>query len=421
MRIPLVLATHADPVAANLEENDDLLRVVSRDGCLCGYGEPWRPQMSDSDRDAIKNIFSTAPQPQQPILLPDPADVSRMRFEGIAAQAWEHPLDRAALNALRKVPGFDAALKKLFGAFSERSLRLLFLANAVKVGPVQFARINAMVDESCAVLDMKRPDVFIAQNPIVNAGAIGVDDPFIVLNSSLLDLMDDEELRFVIGHELGHIKSDHALYKTMLRLLLQMTLGRVMPVAGLAILGLVMALREWDRKSELSADRAGLLASQRPEAALSAQMKMAGGGRTAEMNLDAFIQQAEDYNSAGDARDSALRLLHALGRTHPFPVVRLAELKKWAETGSYRQILAGNYPREDDEGSTYADVSDAAESYREKATDTEDPLARLLQDIGSTVTDAGAALRDFFTGKRRDDGEDAGESDGQENDNDTKP
>lgn len=375
--------------------------------------------MSDIDRDAIKNIFN-ASQPVQPAL-PDPESVTRTRLSGISPHAWEHPLDRAALNALRKVPGFDAVLKKLFGAFSERSLRLLFLANAVKVGPRQFARVDAMVDESCAVLDMKRPDVFIAQNPVVNAGAIGVDDPFIVLNSSVLELMDDDELRFVIGHELGHIKSDHALYKTMLRLLLRMTIGRLLPGAGLAIFGLVMALREWDRKSELSADRAGLLAGQSPAAALSAHMKMAGGGQTDQMNLDAFVEQAEAYRADGDARDSALRLVHALGRTHPFPVIRLAELKAWVDSGEYADIISGNYPREGEDPSTYDDVSEAAESYRVALTESDEPLAKLLHDIGSTLTDAGAALRDFFTGRRgeaEDEDPDKPEADGDTDETD---
>jgi Zn-dependent protease with chaperone function len=130
--------------------------------------------------------------------------------------------------------------------------------------------------------------------------------PFIILNSGTVALLDDEELAYIIGHELGHILSDHVLYRTMTILLLNLaTMG--FPVVGLAARAVLVALLEWYRKSELSSDRAGLLSVQDPEIAMRTMLKMAGGGKSSETNLQEFIQQAEDYRQTATSRTRSTR------------------------------------------------------------------------------------------------------------------
>ena len=376
-----------------------------------------------SERDEIKAIFAAmSGQPSaesgpdkgaeqgpksEPNAQRDPPRVVRGLhiLEGIDPRAWEHPADRAALNALRKVPGFDQVVRKIFGIVSERSLRLLYLANAVKVGPRQYRRVWQAYEDCLAVLDVPGepgkpgvPDLFITQTAVVNAGAIGVDDPFIVLHSGTVDLLDDEELRFVIGHELGHIRSGHALYKTMLGIILRFTLLRMSTLAGLATLGITLALREWSRKSELSADRAGLLCLQSPEAAFRVQMKMAGGRHVDQMDVGAFIEQAEEYERGGDLRDSALKLMALLGQTHPFPALRLAALKAWVDDGGYAAVLAGQYPLRDTPtapGTVYDDVTATTEHYRKAAREGAGAeIGRFFSEVGAGLAEAGSALRD---------------------------
>jgi Zn-dependent protease with chaperone function len=263
--------------------------------------------------------------------------MSRTELLGLSPRAYEHPADRAALVALRRVPGFDTVVRKLLGSIGDRSLRYAFLASSVRVSEEQFPEIHNSFLEACRVLDVSPvPELYVAQTPIVNAGAVGVDKPFIVINSGTVSLMSPEELQFILGHELGHVISGHVLYKTMLRLLLRMTtLAFAIPLGGAALYAITTALLEWDRKSELSADRAGLLAVQDPELALRVNMKLAGGGRAEQMNIDAFIAQAEEYKNSGSVVDGVVKLLNLIGRTHPFPVLRLAELKKWVESGDY--------------------------------------------------------------------------------------
>lgn len=339
---------------------------------------------------------------------PDRTKSGRKILHGISARAYEHPADKAAMAALRRVPGFDLVLRKLIGFIGERSLRFLYMASAVRVNEGQFPRVCAIYDECLEILDIEtRPELYVAQTPIVNAGAVGVDKPFIVLNSGTIELFDDDELRLVIGHELGHIMSDHSLYKTMLGILLRMSLLRVgVPLTALALFGIIVALKEWDRKSELSGDRAGLLCLQDPRKAYQVHMRMAGGSKVDRMSIDEFIKQAEDYEAAGDVVDGVFKIMNLLRQSHPFHVIRLAQLKRWVDAGGYESVLGGDYPRRDadEEGSVYEEVADGAKSYRESYSKSKDPLMKFFQEVsdaGSSVlgkvSDAAGTARGWFS------------------------
>ena len=119
---------------------------------------------------------------------------------------------------------------------------------------------------------------------------------------------------------------------------------------------------EWSRKAELSADRAGLLATQDPAVAIRVQMQMASGGHLADLDTTSFLAQGQEYLDAGDLRDSVLKLLLIENRSHPFAVVRAAELRRWVDSGDYTRLLSGDYPRREDDDD--AKVSDAAQGGR---------------------------------------------------------
>ena len=258
--------------------------------------------------------------------------------------------------------------------------------------------------DGCYILDLPTvPELFISQNPLVNAMTLGADKPFIVITSGMVDLMDPEEMRFVIGHELGHALSGHAVYRTMLFHLLNL----VTRIAWLPIVlpakGIIWALEEWYRKSELSCDRAGLLAGQDVEAARRALMKTAGGSRLGELSHDAFHQQAHEYDAVPDVRDGLLKLLQLQGNTHPFAVIRFAELDRWAADGDYRNILAGNYPRrEDDPDASVGDeVKAAARAYQDSWNRSSDPLIGAVRGVAETAASTGQRI--FGNRNRRDD------------------
>jgi Zn-dependent protease with chaperone function len=321
-----------------------------------------------------------------------------VRLVDLSPRAYEHPADRAALSALRKVRGFDQMLHWLSGVFGGRSPRLLAMASMVRVDPKQFPTIHRLIQDCATNLDLPEvPEAFVNCDPNPNATTVGIDKPFLVLTSSLIDLLDEEELRFVIGHELGHILSGHAVYRSMLNALL--TLSRrifFLPVGYLGLRALVSALEEWYRKSEISCDRAGVLAAQDPAAALRAHMKLAGGSRLGEMDITSFLEQAREYDAQGDLRDGALKLLSLQGQLHPFAVIRAAELRKWVEGGDYQRILGGDYPRrgQEHEASVGDDAREAAKSYKQTMDDSADALIGVLRSIGDEASSVGQRVAD---------------------------
>jgi Zn-dependent protease with chaperone function len=314
---------------------------------------------------------------------------ARRILRDIHPSSWEHPADRAALAALRRLPGFDEVLRKVFGIFGEKPIRLAFQANAVRVSEKQFPDVWERYLEVLETLDSPPHDLFVSQTPLVNAGAYGMDKPFIVLNSGSIRLLNDDELTYLLGHELGHIMSGHVLYRTMTVLLLQLaSLG--FPIVGLAARAILMALLEWSRKAELSCDRAGLLAVQNPDATLRSFMKLAGGGKPEENDLNEFLNQADEYRKSGDVADIVFKVLNLLGTTHPFHVLRAAEVRDWIEAGEYDRILRGEYRKRTDDQPPYAeDLAEAARAYREEATD-------VMKQFGDAIREARDRFAESF-------------------------
>jgi Zn-dependent protease with chaperone function len=220
-----------------------------------------------------------------------PARRGRIRFPDISSRAYEHPADRGALVALRSIPGFDSVLKAISSAIGERSIRLLYLASATRVSPRQYPDIHEMLNECATTLDLQPvPEMFIEQDPSPSAMAIGLDKPIIVISTGMLQLTDDEGLRFIIGHEVGHVLSGHAVYRTMLLALINVAATIAwLPIGAWSIRAIILGLNEWFRKSELSCDRAGLLCSQDPSAALRAHASLAGARNPNDMDVAGAI------------------------------------------------------------------------------------------------------------------------------------
>ncbi len=323
-----------------------------------------------------------------------PTDRPRKILTGIAPVSWEHPADRAALQGLRAVPGFDTAVKKILAFIGgEQGVRLIFQANAVKVGPKQFPRLHSMLADVKTTLDWEKDvELYVSQTPIANAMAVGFDEPFIVIHSGTMSLLNDDEQRVVIGHELGHVMSGHALYHTILYLIVLFGFANLPFLAGLALLPIRLALMEWYRKSELSSDRAGLLACQNREDSLRLNMKFAGGGDTSAMDLDVYMEQAKEYAEGGGPLDTIYKILNTLDLDHPFSSMRAAELQKWIDEGEYDKIVVdGQYTHrgaEAEDRPLTRDIGEAAEYYGREAKETVGQVLEAAKKAGQAFTQA---------------------------------
>jgi Zn-dependent protease with chaperone function len=316
-------------------------------------------------------------------------------YTGISSEAFKHPLDQQAEDALKSFPGFDLLARRFVEYLYERPQQIFLMGNSIKVGPRQYSSIYGIFRECLKDLDItSEPTLYINQSPLVNSYALGQDKPYIVVNSELLELLTEDEVRSVIAHELGHIKCHHTLLIQMAiwvmgaaSILGEMTLG----LGNLISTGLIYAFYEWRRKAELSADRAAMLVMDDLNPIVHSMMKMAGGTRkyNHECSLEEFIKQADEYQELDrDSLNQVYKFLIYNGGngnflTHPFPVERLHYIRNWAGSEEYLEIKKGNYKRAGAEGSVDVKVEtkeSEVESLRHEIEELQAEIDRLKQN-----------------------------------------
>ncbi|MGI8788450.1 MAG: M48 family metallopeptidase [Pyrinomonadaceae bacterium] len=270
------------------------------------------------------------------------------KFADLSKHEYIHPADSRALAALRAIPGVDSGLKKLLAVTGESAIRVMFMASAVKVTPKQCPDLHAKLQIACTTLGVDMPELYIQQNPVVNAFTGGVERPIIVLHTSLIERLTDEETLAVIAHEVGHIHAEHVLYLTAARLieaLANASAARLIPgsdiIKFLISAGISSALLAWARRAELSCDRAALLVTQDPHVIGRTMMKLAGGTFASKIDYDLFLEQAKEFQKNYDEKklDKFWADLLNAGLTHPFPIWRVSEILKWVEDGQYAELM----------------------------------------------------------------------------------
>lgn len=277
------------------------------------------------------------------------SDEPHKKFAELNKHDYIHPADSRALSALRAIPGIDSALKKLLAVTGESAIRVIFMASAVRVTPEQCPDLHAKLQVACTTLGVDMPDLFVQQNPTVNAFTGGVERPVIVLHSSLIERLTDEEVLAVVAHEVGHIHAEHVLYLTAARLIEAIANGALFasPLAGIVkqLLSGTMraALLAWARRAELSCDRAALLVTQDPHIIGRTMMKLCGGTYASKVDYEQFLAQARDFQKNYDekALDRFWADIITSGLSHPFPVWRVSEILKWVDSGEYRRLMTG--------------------------------------------------------------------------------
>jgi Zn-dependent protease with chaperone function len=324
------------------------------------------------------------------------------RLAGISPKAYEHPADRAATAALQSIPMLDTVVRTLIEFGYERALRQQFLAASVRLGEDQLPATWADWNAVCARLDLpERYDLYLTQFPIANAAAIGSGTPMVVVNSRTLELLDELEVRTVLGHEAGHILSDHVLYRTALIILLSLSGAARLPVlAGLPLLGVQMALLEWFRAAELSCDRAATLVTRDPLVTCRTMLVLAGGMSSRKLNLDAFVRQASEYEDWKSGWDRINRLRTELFLTHSYPVRRVKEVMAWVRSGDYDRILAGEYATRDQTADPRKEAGDAVEYYTERFRGFLKDAGAGMDKAGDRVADAAERVQDWLRTQR---------------------
>lgn len=317
----------------------------------------------------------------------------RHRFPQIDPSAWEHPSDRAALDTLRQVPGFEAVLRTTIGRLQDAIALRRFLAQARPADEAhpRVARLWAEVQE---VLDPPEPvPLYVGESEAINGFTVGVRQPHVVLTSQAVAKLRPDQIQAILAHELGHVLSGHVLYKTVVRTL-DATRWWVLPGgANLALTGpLLLALFAWDRASELSADRAELLVVQDLEASLSLLRALEGPVRE---KMEARYRRIAEVSQVG--ADVLQKLDEAFAR-HPPIERRMAELQAWHGSETYQAILAGDYPRRDPDAlrapgleERVASLRDGLQAQLGEAGEAGSRLQAQANRLGDRLAEQGAA------------------------------
>lgn len=261
---------------------------------------------------------------------------------GLKADQFRHPLDLEATNSLKQLPGLDLIIRNLLGPVAEQFFYLENIASSILVGEQQLPWLHKLLIEACRVLDLEPPQLYVRQHPVPNAYTFAMrgKQPFIVMHTSLIELLTPEEIQAVVAHELGHLKCDHGVYLTLANILV-LAAGQL-PGGTLITQGLQTQIMTWVRCAEFTCDRAALLATQDPKIMMSVLMKLTGGSPSlvGQLNLDAFIAQARAYDEVSKTEiGDMLKQLQTAQLSHPVPVLRAREIDDWARSQNYQTLL----------------------------------------------------------------------------------
>lgn len=266
---------------------------------------------------------------------------------------FQHPLDRETTGILKNIDKFRPVIATL-NMYVEHSMKYHHVSSCVQVSEKQYPSLYRAFVRSAQALDVRKmPTLFIETVSEINAYASGIEHYSMTLNSALMDILTERELMAIIGHELGHVKCDHMFYNTFtyfVRYFGSSVTGVIPPPFNSVLdLSVQLALLEWSRRAEFSADRAALLATQDIEAVTQALGKIAGYSKTLSdpISIEALREQANSFEEYVDDNWMAkfIKVQSMLSMTHPYTVLRVKEIAAWAESDHYKQIMSGNYQK----------------------------------------------------------------------------
>lgn len=260
----------------------------------------------------------------------------------IPAYNYIHPEDKAALENLENIPMFTTCLKAFMKFLPEQYLHGMNMAQKIRLGPEQLPHIYNLLPPICDVLDIPEPEFYLEMNPAPNAYTYGDSKVFLTVTSGLLEYLDEDEVTAVIAHECGHIACHHVLYHTMATMLLNFGSKVLGPVSALSV-PLQLALLRWQRRSELSADRAAAVYTKGSESVVETMIRLAGGPKsiTENVNMELYCQQADAYTKMIEESEWNMMLqgVAIMNQNHPFLAVRTKEIINWCKGDQFRKIL----------------------------------------------------------------------------------
>lgn len=260
----------------------------------------------------------------------------------VNSSLYLHESDKAALQALKSIPGFTQLLKAYMGVWNERHWHIINMSSNLKLSEKQMSKYYNMLPPICEKLGIDVPELYLKLDVVPNSYTYGDTKPFIVITSGLLETLPDELIPTVLAHECGHIACHHVLYTTMGSMILNGMI-KATGLTSLVTVPIQVAFAYWMRCSELSADRVAAICDGSPDKMIEVCMHLAGYDKDilADANVDAFMEQALAYKEMikDNKWDKTLEFLYLAQVDHPLNAVRAYECKQWSESEQYKHIL----------------------------------------------------------------------------------
>ncbi len=254
------------------------------------------------------------------------------------AREYAHPMDSVIINFLDN-PAINAVFKELVNASASVSWGGV-LASGVPVNENTYPQIDKLIKECCHTLHIKQPYVVVSSSApgLLNAMTMGSDEePYIVLSPLLVKTMNENRLKYIIGHECGHIAMGHVTYHTVLNI--AKNFAAEVPLVGpiLQKYG-TLPMQAWSRRSEISADRAGLLCCGNAEDAKRALLQL----EMPFMDIEIFDINEYIENSNKFLGNGVLRKIGEYEHSHPLIPKRIEAIDLFSNSNKYQRLI-GNF------------------------------------------------------------------------------
>lgn len=265
------------------------------------------------------------------------------RMENLRTCDYIYPEEDSLFNQISK----ESHLNKMMGKIVALDISISALpqaqANLFRVTKKSCPKVNALFELAKARLNLSEEiPLFIRPSFDFNAHAYGGTSPFIIINSSFIKNCSDENVLFVLGHELGHLKGDHIVHQRTVGMLIDQIITRT-GIGTYLTQGICLMLYNWIRTMEYSADRAGAIASGGPDNAIYGIQTLLGVHeklKGVHVTGEDLLEQCNAYQEENESIVSKLVMLnYILKSSQPWLVDRIRVLNKWKESGEFEALV----------------------------------------------------------------------------------
>lgn len=247
---------------------------------------------------------------------------------------FAHPVDAAIIKTLD-----NPAINTIFNKIVQTSIDAtwgLSLATGIHIGPNTYPELYKIIIECADKLGIPIPYVVISdQIKGINACTAGTNQfSFIAISSMLPLIMNIEELKFIIGHECGHLALGHVVYHTAINMV--GSVSELLPIVGDVISKTItFPLNAWSRRSEISADRAGLICCEDIGVAVRSLLKLeAGLLNIDQIDIDTYVNESNAV-----LQNTTLGKFGEITMSHPIIPKRIKALQLFSNSIVYINAL----------------------------------------------------------------------------------